>query len=66
MCIDFMKQCYWKSPGTSFEAGLSPRARAPEFVSGRQESILCGARHSQTFPEAPGVQNMEISLEFII
>ena len=60
MCNDFLRQCYWKSPGTSFEAGLSLRARAPEFVSGRQESILCGPRHSQTFPDAPGVQNIEI------
>ena len=66
MCNDFLRQCYWKSPGTSFDAGLSLRARAPEFVSGRQESILCGPRHSQTFPDAPGVQNIEIYLEFIV
>ena len=53
MCNDFLRQCYWKSPGTSFEAGLSLRARALEFVSGRQESILCCPRRSQTFPKAP-------------
>ena len=52
MCNDFLRQCYWTSPGTNFEAGLSLRARAPEFVSGRQESIICGPRHSQTLPEA--------------
>ena len=66
MCNDFLRQCYWTSPGTSFEAGLSLRARAPEFVSGRQESILFGPRHSQTFPDAPGVQSIEIQLEIIL
>ena len=44
MCNEFMQYCYWKSLWTSFEASLSLRARAPEFVPGRQESVLCGPR----------------------
>ena len=54
MCNDFLRQCYWKSPGTSFEAGLSLRARAPEFVSetkNRFSAVPDTRKRSQTLLE---------------
>ena len=45
-----------KEPGTSFEAGRSPRARAPgrrKVLSGSSETVLDALRRSQKLPEAP-------------
>ena len=45
-----------KKPGTSFEAGRSPRARAPgrrRVFSGNSETILDALRRPQKLLEAP-------------